>query len=317
VGSSSSFTRYSSGTSRNPYDWLNSPSSRAAAGDYAKAAATGAHGQPAATTPRYGTASDRYGLGGPTTDPFKKTATGSDLTANPYAEPRDPGHSRYATGQQPPGGASRYDAPAGAPSAPGSNRDRTLAADARYSASPYSGSPTGSAGTTGYGSRSDFPSSSEARPADPYSAARDPLKSRYGSAAQDGYARGDATSNPADSSSHGGRYTNVSTGSAWNPGDTGYRPGALTENTPGQSDYDPGNTGYQPPGIPPYQSPARSYTPPTGTADYSPYTPGSVRPYVPRTPDSPGGSSSDSSDRPEPDSQVIPAAHAPYPSRLR
>jgi hypothetical protein len=109
-----------------------------------------------------------------------------------------------------------------------------------------------------------------------------PFRSQYGTGdsfnSQQGYG-----SSPYSSRADGGTYA----GSA--------------DYMPGQTGYDPGNTGYNPPGVAPYQPSAGSYTPPTdlpyspanaspqspyespsptNTQGYTPYMPGSIKPYT-------------------------------------
>jgi len=280
AGSASSpgSSQYSWNTGADSY----SPSYGTGADNYKTADVAGPYANAAGATPRYGIASDRYGLNGSGSDRASDPSTSQSAPADPYGSLRDR-------------------------SSPNTNNPQGL------------GAGYGGAAESGYGARTDSRYGSEFNSADSpdadshYSAGSDSSyrynadgSSNYASDVGDRYAQARSDSSGAGYNSYrNGQLGNSPGDSQWNPGDTGYRPGGPTDNMPGRTGYEPGNTGYNPPGVSPYRSPASPDA-------LRPFLPGSTKLYTPRQTslsDSPGESPSRSSVLPQTDSHVIPASH--------
>jgi len=265
------------------------------------AGASGSSGYAATAAPRYEIPSDRYGSNAAGSGGLNDLGGRQGTAPDPYASVREH-NSQYTNNLQGPAAGSGYGATAG--STYGRDVNSAGASDYRYgTASPANGNLGASTAVDTGDSGSRYNSAS-----------------RYGTGASstvdDRYARANFDrAGTGYNSYENGHLSNSPGNTDWTPGNTGYQPGGPTDNMPGQTDYQPGQTGYNPPGVSQYRSPADSYTPPSDTADDEavPYLPGSTRLSTPRntglsdTPEQ----YSPASDRPQTDSQVVPAGHTP------
>jgi hypothetical protein len=107
-----------------------------------------------------------------------------------------------------------------------------------------------------------------------------PFRSQYGTGGSSNQQQG-ASTNPPYSPPVGGGYAGTPD---YVPGQTGYNPGDTGYNPPGVAPYQPSVGSYSPPADSPYSSPSTSpqgsYGASSDTQDYTPYTPGSIKPYT-------------------------------------